>query len=37
VEMKETDITKELERISTDEETIHAVKEEAQAGILRLS
>jgi anti-sigma factor RsiW len=37
VEMKETDITKELERISTDEETLQAVKDEAQAGILRLS
>lgn len=37
VEMKEKDITKELERISTDEETIQAVKDEAQAGILRLS
>ena len=37
VEMKEKDITKELERISTDEETLQAVKDEAQAGILRLS
>lgn len=37
VEMKETEITKELERISTDEETLQAVKDEAQAGILRLS
>jgi len=41
VEMKEKDnsneITKELERISTDEGTLQAVKDEAQAGILRLS
>jgi hypothetical protein len=37
VEMKEKDITKELERISTDEETLQAVKDEAQAGLLRLS
>lgn len=41
VEMKEMDntrdITKELERISTDVETLQAVKDEAQAGILRLS
>jgi len=37
VEMKEKDITKELEKISTDEETLQAVKDEAQAGILRLS
>jgi anti-sigma factor RsiW len=37
VEMKETEITKELERISTDEESLQAVKDEAQAGILRLS
>ena len=37
VEMKETDITKELEKISTDEGTLQAVKDEAQAGILRLS
>ena len=41
VEMKEKDgskdITRELERISTDEETLQAVKDEAQAGILRLS
>lgn len=37
VEMKEKDITKELEKISTDEGTLQAVKDEAQAGILRLS
>lgn len=37
VDMKEKDVTKELERISTDEETLQAVKDEAQAGILRLS
>jgi anti-sigma factor RsiW len=37
VDMKEKDITRELERISTDEETLQAVKDEAQAGILRLS
>ncbi|HMG89334.1 MAG TPA: HEAT repeat domain-containing protein [Chryseolinea sp.] len=37
VEMKEKDITNELEKISTDEESIQAVKDEAQAGILRLS
>jgi hypothetical protein len=37
VDMKEKDITKELERISTDEGTLQAVKDEAQAGILRLS
>ena len=37
VEMKEKDITKELENISTDEEALQAVKDEAQAGILRLS
>ena len=37
VDMKEKDITKELEKISTDEETLQAVKDEAQAGILRLS
>ena len=37
VEMKEKGITKELERISTDEETLEAVKDEAHAGILRLS
>ena len=37
VEMKEKGITKNLKRISTDEETLPAVKDEAQAGILRLS
>jgi anti-sigma factor RsiW len=37
VEMKEKDITKALEKISTDEGAIQAVKDEAQAGILRLS
>jgi anti-sigma factor RsiW len=37
VEMKEKDITNALEKISTDEETLQAVKDEAQAGILRLS
>ena len=37
VEMKAQGITKELERISTDEETLPAVKDEAHAGILRLS
>jgi hypothetical protein len=37
VDMKEKDVTKELEKISTDEETLQAVKDEAQAGILRLS
>ena len=37
VDMKEKDVTKELERISTDEEALQAVKDEAQAGILRLS
>jgi hypothetical protein len=37
VEMKEKGITKELERISTDEETLEAVKDEAHAGLLRLS
>jgi len=37
VDMKEKDVTKELEKISTDEGTLQAVKDEAQAGILRLS
>ncbi len=37
VEMKEKGITKELERISIDEEALPAVKDEAYAGILRLS
>jgi len=37
VEMKEKNITKELERISNDEEALPAVKEEAQAGIFKLS
>jgi len=37
VEMKEQSVTKELERISTDEEALPAVKDEAQAGIMRLS
>jgi predicted Zn-ribbon and HTH transcriptional regulator len=37
VEMKEKNITKELERISNDNEALPAVKEEAQAGIFKLS
>ncbi len=37
VEMKEKGITEELERISTDEETLPAVKDEAHAGIMKLS
>ncbi len=37
VEMKEKNITRELERISNDEEALPAVKDEAQAGILKLS
>lgn len=37
VEMKERSITKDLERISADEEILPAVKDEAQAGLLRLS
>ena len=37
VEMKEKGITEELERISTDEETLPAVKDEAHAGLLKLS
>lgn len=37
VEMKEKGITEELKRISTDEEVLPAVKDEAYAGILRLS
>jgi len=37
VEMKEKDITNALEKISTDEETLQAVKDEAQAGIMKLS
>ena len=36
-EMKEKDVVKELRRISTDEESIPAVKDEAHAGILKLS
>lgn len=37
VEMKEKNITKQLERISNDAETLPAVKEEAQSGIFKLS
>lgn len=37
VEMKEKNITRELERISNDEDALPAVKDEAQAGILKLS
>ncbi len=37
VEMKEQGIKGELERITTDEETLPAVKDEAHAGLLKLS
>lgn len=37
VEMKELGIKNELERITTDEEILPAVKDEAHAGLLRLS
>lgn len=37
VEMKEESISTELQRISTDEETLPAVKDEAYAGLLKLS
>lgn len=37
VEMKEPGIKSELERITTDEEILPAVKDEAHAGLLRLS
>ncbi|MEP6737816.1 MAG: HEAT repeat domain-containing protein [Chryseolinea sp.] len=37
VEMKAQGIKSELERITTDEETLPAVKDEAHAGLLRLS
>jgi anti-sigma factor RsiW len=37
VEMEEHSITEELERISTDDEALPAVKDEAEAGLLKLS
>ncbi|HEY8934956.1 MAG TPA: HEAT repeat domain-containing protein, partial [Cyclobacteriaceae bacterium] len=37
VEMKEKGIVTQLQKITTDSETLPAVKDEAQAGLLRLS
>jgi hypothetical protein len=37
VNMKEKEVIKELEKITNDESSLPAVKDEAHAGILRLS